>query len=429
MLKNKKIYIVTSLFFLIIILIGALILKLPFSINAPISNIDVIFEATSALTTTGISIVDNSKNLTFFGQIVLIILTQIGAVGFMSLFYFVFKFSTKKSRLSDTMVLISETSDNNYNLVKSTLKRIIVYTFTIEFFGAWLLAFRFVPIYGIKTGIWYSIFHSISAFCNAGFDLLGNTSFIGFNGDVYLYTVLMILMFLGSIGFFVLEDMVEWFVSGKTRKITIQSRIILITAFFIVLISTILLKIYNSELKFMDCLFMVLSSRNTGFSCIDINSLRDINKFIIICVMFIGGAPISNAGGIRVNVFAILLLTMINNLKNRDDVVIFYRTINQKIIKRAVTILSINMLVILIGSMLFALSENFGILDILFYIVSSFTTTGLSTINIYEISWIGKIITIFVMYLGRIAPITFLSLFISNKKTSEIKYPEIDIIL
>lgn len=430
MLKNKKIYIVTVLFFLIVILIGANILRLPICSNIHLTEVNAIFEATSSLTGTGTTILNVSEDLTFWGQLIIITLVQIGAVGFMSLFYFVFKLVTRSKKLSDTMVIASETSVDNYNLAKKTLGRIIKYTFLIEFIGAWLLSFKFIPIYGLKTGIWYSIFHSISAFCNAGFDLFGTTSFTQFNGDIYLYVVLIILMFFGSVGFFVLEDLVHWFASGKKNKITIQSKIILITTFSIIIIPTILLKIYNPELKMMDCVFMVVSSRNTGFATININNLKEINLLIIIMLMFIGGGPISNSAGIRVNVLAIILLTMISNLKNQDEIVVFYKRINEKLIKKSVTIITVNILIVLVGSMLFALTENLKILDVLFYIVSSFSTTGLSTIDSTQISVIGKIIASIMMYLGRIAPITFISLFITNnKKTSEIKYPEIGIIL
>lgn len=190
------------------------------------------------------------------------------------------------------------------------------------------------------------------------------------------------------------------------------------------------MKIFNPEMKLLDAIFSVISARNTGFYTVDMKKFSSINQFVLIIIMFIGGAPISNAGGIRVNVFAILILTAMANLKNREQVVIFYRSISDKIVKRCITIFIIDSLIVMICSMLFTLTDGKDILDVLFYIVSSFSTTGLSTIDVSQISFAGKCVSIFIMYIGRIAPITFVSLFIPmDHKKSGIKYPNMDVIL
>ena len=430
MLKNKKIYFFTVMFFLILILIGAVLLKLSVCNKSQISFIDALFESTSGISTTGTTVFDISQNFTFWGQLVMILLTQIGGIGFMTFFYFLFMISKKKIKLSDTMIIENETNLSDYHIVKSTVKKIINYTLIIEFFGAWLLAFRFVPIYGFTKGIWYSVFHSISAYCNAGFDLLGNASFLNISHDIYFNSVIIVLMILGSLGFFVIEDLVEWFCTGKKRKVTIQSKIILFVSFSIIIIGTILVKIFDNNIKIFDALFSVVSARNTGFYTVDMNELSSMNKLIITIIMFIGGGPVSNAGGLRVNVFTILILTAIANLRNRDEIVVSYRSISDTIVKRCVTIFIIDTLIIMVCSMLFTLTDGKNILDVLFYIVSSFSTTGLTTIDVSQISFAGKCISIFVMYVGRIAPITFLSLFVpTDKKKTGIKYPTMDIML
>lgn len=315
MLKNKKVYLFTAMFFLITILIGAVLLKLPICNKSEICYLDAIFEATSGITTTGTTVFDISKNFTFWGQLVMICLVQIGAIGFMTFFYFLFVISKKKMKLSDTMIIENETNLTNYQVMKVTIKKIIQYTFAIEFFGAWLLAFRFVPIYGFGKGIWYSIFHSVSAYCNAGFDLLGVNSFLTIDADLYLNSVIILLMFLGSLGFFVLQELTKWFCTGKKNKISIQSKVILTVSFSIIIVGTILIKIFDSNMKIFDALFSVVSARSTGFYTINMHQLSSINQFLLIIIMFIGGGPVSNAGGIRVNVFAILILTAIANLK------------------------------------------------------------------------------------------------------------------
>ena len=430
MLKNKKIYIFTVMFFLIVILIGTILLKLPICNKTEINYIDALFESTSGVSTTGTTVLNISQDFTFLGQLVMIILVQIGAIGFMTFFYFLFMLSKKKIKLSDTMIIENETNLTNYQMVKITIKKIIQYTLVIEFFGAWLLSFWFIPTYGLTKGIWYSIFHSVSAYCNAGFDLLGINSFVKIDTDLYLNSVLILLMILGSLGFFVLEELTQWFCTGKKRKVSIQSKIVLLVSFSIIVVGTILIKIFDPSVKIFDAIFSVVSARNTGFYTINMNEFSSINKLILIIIMFIGGAPISNAGGIRVNVFAILILTAIANLKNRDEVVISYRTISDKIVKRCVTIFTVDSLIVLICSMLFTLTDGKDILDVLFYIVSSFSTTGLSTIDVSQISFAGKCISIFIMYVGRIAPITFVSLLIpTNNKKTGIRYPNMDVIL
>lgn len=430
MLKNKKIYLFTTMFFLIMILIGAGLLKLPICSQIEINCIDAIFESTSGVSTTGTTVFDISKEFTFWGQLVMLILTQIGSIGFMTFFYFCFMINKKKMKLSNTMIIANETNVSNYQMIKTTIKKIIQYTFVIEFFGAWLLSFRLIPMYGFLKGIWYSLFHSVSAYCNAGFDLLGNNSFLSMRGDIYFNSVIIVLMILGSLGFFVLQELTQWFCTGKKKKMSLQSKIIITVSFVIIIIGTILVKIFNPNVKIFDALFSVVSARNTGFYTIDMSQISSINKFILTIIMFIGGGPVSNAGGIRVNVFAILILTLVADFKRRDEIVIAYRSISDKIVKRCITIFMVDSFIIMICSMLFTLTDGKNIIDVLFYIVSSFSTTGLSTIDVSQISFGGKCISIFIMYIGRIAPITFVSLFIpTDNKKSGIRYPNMDVML
>ena len=207
MLRNKKIYGMPIIGFLLMILVTALLLKLPICSKINMSFIDAVFESASMVTATGSTVVDISQEFTFVGQLIMLIAMEIGAIGFMIFFSLLFMVSKKKIKLSDTIFLGNEINTNNYTSIKDKAKKITRYTLIIEFFGAWLLSFRLVPMYGWKQGIWYSIFHSISAFCNVGCDIFGSNSLLLFKNDVYMNTILMILMFLGSLGFFVLEDL------------------------------------------------------------------------------------------------------------------------------------------------------------------------------------------------------------------------------
>ena len=430
MFKQKKIYIVPIIGFLLTIFIISIIFELPFCRTKEIKFIDLLYEATSLVTATGSNVVNISKNFTFVGQLVMLFAMQVGAIGFMIFFSILFTVSKKKLKLSDAIFLSNEINTNNYTTIRFQAKRITRYTIIIEILGTWLLAFRFIPMFGLKTGIWYSIFHSVSAFCNVGADIVENTGFSVFRNDLYINIVFIILMFLGSLGFFVLEDIVHCFAYGKKNKISVQSKLVLKASFFIIIIATLLVKIFEPEISLMDSLFTVTSARNTGFLTYMADSLHDISKLIITIIMFIGGGPGSNAGGIRIMVFVILILTTWANIRERDDVVVYYRSINERTIRKAISVFNIDLFIVFGGLLGLVLSENKSVIDTLFYTVSEFSNTGLTTLNLSELSTIGKLISIIVMYAGRIAPFSFTSLFIqTDRKNNVIKYPNIDVIL
>ena len=430
MLKQKKIYIVPILGFLITILITALVFELPLCRNKELTYIDALYESTSLVTATGSNVVNISTDFTFFGQLIMLFAMQIGAIGFMIFFSILFTVSKKKLRLSDAMFLSNEINTNNYTTVKFEAKRITKYTIIIEILGAWLLSFKFIPTFGFKTGIWYSIFHSVSAFCNVGAEIVKDNGFYNFRNDLYINIVFILLMFFGSLGFFVLEDIVHWFCYGKKNKISVQSKLVLNVSFLIIIVGTIFVKLFEPHLSLLDAVFIVTSARNTGFLTYMANGLNEITKFLITMIMFIGGGPGSNAGGVRVMVFIVLILTTLANIQEREEVVVYYRRINESTIKKAISILNIDLLIVFVGLLGLILSESKSLIDTLFYTVSEFSNTGLSTFNLSELSNIGKFISIIVMYGGRIAPFSFTSLFMQNdKKNSAIKYPNMDVIL
>ena len=428
MLKNKKIYAIPIFGFLLMILITSLLLKLPICNKQNIYYIDALFEATSAISATGSNVIDISTQFTFLGQLIILLAMQIGAIGFMLFFSILFMISKKKIKLSDTIFLGNEVVTNDYTTIKNKAKKITKYTIIIEILGTWFLSFRFIPIYGIGKGLWFSIFHSISAFCNVGNDLFGN-SLVLFKDDLYVNIVFILLMFFGSFGFFVIEGIVYWFFTGKKDKIYPEVKLIIYTSFLILIIGSILLKIFNPELSIIESIFSVVTAKNTGLYTIEMSQLKEINQFLISIIMFIGGGPGSNAGGIRVVVLAVIILSTIANINDEDEVVIFYRSISEKTIRRSFTILMIDIFIVFLGILGLTITENQGLLDTLFYTISNFTNTGLATIDMQSISFYTKLITIFIMYIGRIAPITFVSLFIADKKKNGIKYPSMDLIL
>ena len=430
MFKNKKIYVIPIIGFCLIIFMTSGLLNLSICNKQNIPYIDTLYEAASAVSATGCTIVDLSKQYTFWGQLILFVAMEVGAIGFMLFFSLLFMLRKKKVKLSDAIFLGNEVNTNNYTIVKNKVRQITRYTIVIEFLGAWLLAFRFIPMYGVLDGLWYSIFHSASAFCNVGLDILGNNSLKLFANDTYINIVFIVLMFLGSLGFFVIEDMVECFVYGRKKRFHTESKLILIVSLILIIGGSVAIKIFNPELTILQSVFSVVTARNTGFYTVDMSSLSEMNQFFLTLIMFIGGGPGSNAGGIRVVVFSILILATIADVRSQDEIVVFYRSISDKLVKKAISILTIDLSIVLIGMMAFYLSEGKSLLDTLFYIVSAFSNTGLENYDITNMTIAGKWISIVIMYLGRIAPITLVSFLIpTNKKKNGIKYPPIDVVL
>lgn len=429
MFKNKRIYIVPALGFLLIILFSAVLLSFPISQKNQVEFFDSLFAATSAFSGTGFSTFSILDNLTLFGQIILLLTVQIGTLGFMIFFAFILSVRHKKIKLSNTLILSNEINFNNHTKVSERSFRIIKYTFVIELFGAMLLAIRFIPDYGVIKGMWYGIFHSISAFCNAGFDLIGNSSFVPYTHDIYLNTVLIGLMLLGGLGYFVLEDIVRC-IKDRTKHLQVHSKIILATSIWLILTSTVLFKLFSPNVTIMQSLFNTITARNTGFSTIDFSHLDNASKLLLTILMFIGGAAGSSAGGIKLTTLAIIILFPLSVVKG-EDIIVFFRKIDSQMIRRAYTIVSFYVFLVIIGGFILLESNgNIGAIDLLFELVSAFSNTGVGTFDINLLNKFGKAILILYMYIGRLGPITLFTLFsFNNKKASDISYVNADLML
>lgn len=428
MLKNKRIYIIPVLGFLILILFTSFLLVLPISSSKNVDWFNALFISTSAVSTTGFTTLNIAENFTILGQFFLIVSTQIGSLGFMIFFAFILSIRNKKIKLSDTLILSNEINFNNHSKVKERAFKIIKYTLLIDFFGAMLLAIAFIPEYGVLKGLWYGIFHSISAFCNAGFDLLGNSSLIKYKSDLYFNIVTIGIMLCGGLGYFVLEDIVRC-IKEKNKHLQVHSKLIISTSIWLIIISTILLKLVSPSMTLLQAFFNTITSRSTGFSTMDFTLLNNSSKIILILLMFIGGASGSNAGGIRLTNFAILTLLPITVIKN-EELIVFYRKIDYQIIKKSMTMIFTYIFLVIIGLILLTSISNINSIDLLFELVSSFTTTGLGTFDINELGIVEKWILMFYMYIGRLGPITFFTLFsFNNKKNNNMTYANADLML
>ena len=419
MLKDKNIYVIPCLGFLSVILVGWIVLMLPICNNGNVTPFDALFTAVSATCVNGLTTVNLSTEYSFLGQLAIAIITEIGAIGFVTFISFILSFKKKRMSLSETLLLGSALNDNNYGKLKQRLKEVIKYTIVIQIIGAILLAVDFIPRFGIKNGIWYSIFHSITAFCNAGFDIIGDTSLEIFAKNIYVNIVFIILMFLGSIGYFVIEDIIGAIKKKRFIHISFHTKIVLTASLIIYLVSIMLLKIAEPNLTWLEAVFTSVTARTTGFSTINMAGTLPITKLIISFLMIIGGAPGSTSGGIRITSIAILALTVRATLRNKKNVVVYYKKIDLKTIRQAITNIVICAMLVLISMFIMEKVQIMRLDNNLFMCASAFSATGLSVTNVAKMNFASKVILEALMYIGRVGPISILSILIFKKKENQ----------
>ena len=440
---------------LILIFMGAIILKLPISNKEgkEISFIDAFFTSTSAVCVTGLVTKVPTEQFSTFGQVVIMCLIQIGGLGFMTFISMILMFIGRKINLSDRIIIKESLNQDTFSGMVTLIKRICKYTFIFELVGAVLLSIRFIPEYGTKTGIFYSIFHSISAFCNAGFDIIGTNSFARYASDVLVNFTLMGLIIIGGLGFTVWSDIFKSVTKGIKEKLklkriwkefSLHTKIVLTITVVLLLTGTLFIYALehnkvtvmanNSQgTKLLKSAFQATTLRTAGFSTIDQQELTTAGKFISICYMFIGGSPASTSGGIKTTTLAVLILCIISFILGKNEITVFKKTISFDIVKRAIVIFSISIFVVIAAIMGLLISEisfqeemymseiaafrTFTFMDIFFEVVSAFGTVGLSLNVTAGLSVIGKIIIAMLMIIGRLGPITIsIALFKRNNK-------------
>ena len=423
MLRKKSIYIIPILSFAFVILISFIILLMPFSRYSNVTELDAFFTAVSATCVNGLTTVNLATDYTFVGQIIIAITTEIGAIGFITFISFVLSLRNRKMSISESILLSKSINNNEESKLKRRLKEVIKYTVLIELIGSVFLAFSFIPKFGFKDGIWYSIFHSITAFCNAGFDIFGTSSFIIFKNDVYINIVVICLMLLGGIGFFVIEDIINCLKKKSFIHMQFHTKIILISTIIIYIISVVLIKISEPSLTLLQTLFMSATCRTTGFTTVNLNNTSPMLKLILSILMMIGGAPGSTSGGIRIASIAVIVLTMKSVFENKKDVICFYKKIDENTIKQAITNIFISITIVFFGIVVLTKIQKINLIDNIFMCVSSFSATGLSVFNPSVLNIVAKIILMILMFIGRIGPISVVSLFMQDKKENkEIEY-------
>lgn len=421
-----------------LILLGSLLLNLPMATvnNESIGFINALFTSASAVCVTGLVVVNTAEFFSLFGKIVIIILIQIGGLGFMTMATFGALIVGKKISLKERLVIKEQLNLGSLSGLVRLTKYVLIVTFAIEAIGALLLASKFIPIYGLGEGIWFSVFHAISAYCNAGFDILGN-SMVPFANDLVINLTLSSLIILGGLGFTVYLDISK---NHKFSKLQLHSKLVIWITSLLVILGTIVFLIieFNNphtlgnlsiSQKILPSFFQSVVTRTAGFNSLNMALIKDTSAFLFIILMFIGGSPGSTAGGIKTTTFGAIALTTISIIKGDKDVIAFKKRIPDNVINRSLAIVTVAMVLIIIVSFVLTVTEDAAFLEVLFETTSAFATVGLSRGITGDLSDIGKVIITLTMYVGRVGPLTMAFAFAQKSKHSKLRYADGHIIV
>lgn len=431
-----------ALGFAIIIVLGACLLTLPIATRTGEMNfLNALFTATSATCVTGLIVADTYQNWTLFGQLVIIGMIQIGGLGFMTVGVYISILLKKKIGLHERETLHESVNSLSVAGVVRLVKKIVQGTFVIEGIGAILLAIRFIPEFGFGRGIYYSIFHSISAFCNAGFDLMGiqgaYSSLVYFEDDILVNLVIMGLILIGGIGFIVWNDIAtnKW----CFKKYLLHTKIVLVSTTVITVIGTILFLILENDYvfagmsmkeKFLGAAFSCVTPRTAGFNTVDTAALTDASKFLTMLLMFIGGSPGSTAGGAKTTTMVVLFFYAIAMVRNHEDINLFGRRLTTEVVKKANAVVVINLSLIAIAAMsIMAMQPALSFVDVMFEVLSAIDTVGMTTGVTRDLNGISRVILILLMYCGRLGSLSFALVFAQKNTTDCVRLPQEKIIV
>ncbi len=424
------------LFFLLSILFGTFLLSLPGMTIRKISIIDKFFTATSAVCVTGLTVVDIGKSFTLLGQLVILLLIQIGGLGYMvlgSVLIALFgKIDIVQKNIIGESLNIKEFT--KISQITGLLKKILILTFSFELIGGVLLLIKFLFIEKINmlNSVWYSVFHSISAFCNAGFTLFAN-SLENYKGDFVINIIITFLIFSGGLGFFVWIELINKLKNNKKGPLSFHTRTVLITTFSLIILGFVLIFILNMKTfstigfplktQLLISWFQSITPRTAGFNTFPIKDLSGLSILIIIILMFIGASPGSTGGGIKTTTFLVLVVSIYRYLSGEKDVSFLKRRIEINIVLKSFVIFFVCFCWIILVSSSIYLIDKFSFKEVFFEVVSAFGTVGLSLGITPYIDNLSKILLIITMLFGRVGGLTLLYLLFA-KEPKEIKYLE-----
>lgn len=424
---------IIALSVLFAIVAGTFLLQLPCMTRdgKGLSFIKAAFTATSSVCVTGLTLVDPAVTLSRYGQVVLLLLIEVGGIStvtFASFFIFAFK---KHSALRSMRLAQEYTNIDMFSQVKPLVKTIIATTVVCQLLGTALLCLRFVPKLGAK-GIWVSTFTAVSAYCNAGFDLFGIEkefgSMINYNGDFFVMGVVMAMIILGGIGFFVFYDLLTY---HKTKRLSLHTKTALIATGILILVGFVGVFVleYTNEnsiaafplsQKITASLFQSVTTRTAGFASLDMSSLRDVTKIIMMLLMFIGAGSGSTGGGIKTTTFAVLVMTVVSVIRSKKETVVLKKRVSHAVVAKSLAIAALSMLLVFLVSCVLSWDvPSMNGTDLLFEAISAFSTCGLTAGVTAKAGTLGLWALIFSMYVGRIGPMCFVVALGSKKDDRE----------
>ena len=428
MKSQRKPYLSTTqiilLSFLGVILIGSVLLSLPVSSagRRAVPYIDALFTATTATCVTGLVTVSTAATWSVFGQAVILLLIQIGGLGIITFMTAVMLLFNRKIGISDRLLIQDAFNLSSLSGIVAFVKKVLIGTLTVESIGACFYMTVFVPQFGIK-GIWVSVFNSVSAFCNAGMDIIGENSLCDYSGNALINAVTAVLIILGGLGYIVWWDVSRVIKNRKQnggrffKSLTLHSKIVLISTAFLLIVGTALTLCfeYNNPLtmeglpltdKIQAAFFQSVTTRTAGFASLPQENLKNPTAILSLLLMFIGGSPVGTAGGIKTVTAAVLLSITVSMISGKNSVSLFGRTISKQAVYKAVAVTVMSFSVMFVSTLLLSAVTNAPALDILFETVSATATVGLSRSLTGTLNLSGKIIIIFTMYFGRVGPIS-----------------------
>lgn len=418
-----------ALSFSALIGLGSILLSLPFASYTPTPYIDALFTSATSVCVTGLVVVDTGTHWTFWGQFIIMLLIQIGGLGVMAFAGFFALLLGRKINLRERLMMQQSINVSAVGGIVRVFRYLLGFTFAVEALGALILAIRWTPLLGFKKALWFGLFHSISAFNNAGIDIFGNfKSLTDFSSDIVINLVISTLIIIGGLGFYVTYELYHY---RKADKLSLHSKVVLVTTAVLIAAGMLLLLAgeYNHAFKDMPfgskilaAYFQSVSPRTAGFNTVDLNALFVSSQLLMIVFMFIGASPGSTGGGIKTSTVALLFAAVFSQLKGKKDTEIYERRIESADIFQALTVFLLAACTLILMSYLLAITQSGDLIKIVFEVASALGTVGLTLGLTTQLTALGKVIIIFTMFLGRVGPLTLGFALAYREKQPEIRY-------
>ena len=424
--------------FLIAILVGTVLLSLPISSadGKPVPILDALFTATTSTCVTGLVVVPTVSSWSVFGQVVILALIQIGGLGVITIMSGLMILLHRKMSIGDRILLQDAFNLNSLSGLIRFVKKVLLGTMIIEGTGALLYMIVFVPEFGLK-GIWISVFTSVSAFCNAGIDIIAENSLCSYALNPIVNIVTCALIVLGGIGYIVWWDVLRVLKMAGTKKVkffkslTLHSKIAISTTLILIVAGAVLIFAfeYDNPLTMRDCtflqkaelsLFQSVTTRTAGFATLPQENLTNASSVVCLLLMFIGGSPVGTAGGIKTVTFAVIIVSAFATIRNKEDTELFTRRITRKSVSKALAVTCMSFIIMFVSTVMLSAVTEASVLDVLYETVSATATVGLTRNLTSSLNDIGKLIIIITMYLGRVGPISLAVAFNRNKENQSI---------